>query len=395
MIPNRKLFLDYLAQTSQAPLLIDIESAEGIYLFDTSGNKYFDLISGIAVSSTGHRHPKVIAAIEKQLTKHLHVMVYGELIQSTQIQLAAKISSLLPPALNSVYFVNSGSEAIEGAMKLSKRVSGRCEIISFRNAYHGSTHGALSICGNEGLKNSFRPLLPDIRILEFNNEEDLEHISEKTSAVILEPIQGEAGVILPNVNYLEKIRAKCTETGAHLILDEIQTGFGRTGTMFAFEQFGIIPDILCLGKAMGGGMPLGAFVSSRENMNTFTVNPVLGHITTFGGHPVSCAAALANIEVIENEKLLEQVAAKEVQFKYLLQHSSILSLRTAGLMIALEFKDRELNGKIISGCIAKGVLLDWFLFADNCMRIAPPLTISHDEISEVCGIINSCIMEFS
>jgi acetylornithine/N-succinyldiaminopimelate aminotransferase len=307
---NRELFLKHLAQTSPAPLSLEIDKAEGIYLFDKYGKKYIDLISGISVSNIGHRHPAVVNAIKVQLDKYMHLMVYGEYIQTPQVFLAEKISSLLPPELNSVYFVNSGSEATEGALKLAKKHTSRTEIIAFRNAYHGSTQGALSVMGNEKLKQDFRPLLPDIKFLTFNNEDELSEITNKTACVIIEPIQGEAGVRLPQITFLQKLREQCNKTKTLLIFDEIQTGFGRTGKLFALEKYAVTPDILLLAKGMGGGMPIGAFIASKEIMSSLSDNPPLGHITTFGGHPVCCAASLANINTILSEKLTEKTEQK-------------------------------------------------------------------------------------
>jgi acetylornithine/succinyldiaminopimelate/putrescine aminotransferase len=391
MLTQRQLFLQYLAQTSEEPLALEIEKAEGIYLYDKNGKSYIDLISGISVSNTGHRHPEIIKAIKEQLDKYMHLMVYGEYLQTPQIKLAKMLADLLPSTLNCTYFVNSGSEATEGALKLAKRFTGRSEIIAFKNAYHGSTHGSLSIMGNENFKQAFRPLLPGIRFIEFNNVNELKFISTKTACVIAETVQGEAGVIIPDGSYMKALRKKCSDNGALLILDEVQTGIGRTGKMFGFEHFGIVPDIITLAKGFGGGMPLGAFVSSKEIMHCLTNNPVLGHITTFGGHPVSCAAAIANIEVIKKEKLVEQVEEKEKLFHKYLKHPSIKSIRSKGLLIAIEFTDEKTNMKIIHKCIDKGVIVDWFLFASNSMRIAPPLIINEKEISKACQIILSCM----
>ena len=391
MLTQRQLFFQHLAQTSEAPLALEIEKAEGIYLFDKNGKSYIDLISGISVSNTGHRHPEVVAAIKSQLDNYMHLMVYGEYIQTPQVRLATMLSDILPESLNSTYFVNSGSEATEGALKLAKRYTGRGEIIAFKNAYHGSTHGSLSVMGNEYFKQAFRPLLPDIRFIEYNNQNDLNIISSKTACVIAESVQGEAGVIIPDIAYMKALRKKCSDNGALLILDEVQTGLGRTGKMFGFENYEIVPDIITLAKGFGGGMPLGAFVSSKKIMDSLSNNPVLGHITTFGGHPVSCAAAIANIEVIKKEKLIEQVAKKENLFHKHLAHSSVKSIRSKGLLIAVEFADEKTNMEVIKKCIEKGVITDWFLFSSNCMRIAPPLIISNDEIKKACEIILSCI----
>lgn len=388
MLTNRQLFLNNLAQTSDSPLALEITKAEGVYLFDISGKKYMDLISGISVSNTGHRHPAVVKAIKDQADNYLHLMVYGEYIQSPQVKLADALAILLPENLNNCYFVNSGSEAVEGALKLAKRFTGRRKIVAFNHAYHGSTHGALSVIGDKSYQTPFGPLLPGIDHIEFNSTEDLMAITSETACVILEPVQGEAGIIVGTQEFLTAIRNRCDETGTLLIFDEIQTGMGRTGTMFAFEKYDIIPDILLLAKGLGGGMPLGAFISSHEIMQSLTFNPVLGHITTFGGHPVSCAAALANIEVIINEKLIEGVEMKNNLFIQLLGKSKAISqIRSAGLMIALQLDNYTHVKKVIDRCIENGVILDWFLFNDSSIRIAPPLTISEEQIREACGIM--------
>ena len=388
MLTDRQLFLNNLAQTSDSPLALEITKAEGIFIYDSSGKKYFDLISGISVSNTGHRHPAIVKAIKDQADQYLHLMVYGEYIQSPQVKLAGILSGLLPEKLNNCYFVNSGSEAVEGAMKLAKRYTGRKKIVAFKNAYHGSTQGALSIIGNESYQSPFAPLLPGIDHLDFNSTASFNQITTETACVIVEPVQGEAGIIIGTQDFLSALRNRCNETGTLLIFDEIQTGLGRTGYMFAFEKYGVIPDILLLAKGLGGGMPLGAFISSHEIMQTLTNNPVLGHITTFGGHPVSCAAALANIEVILNEQLIEGVAAKSSLFVQLLGKSKAISqIRSAGLMIALQLDSFAQVKKIIDSCIQKGVITDWFLFNDSSIRIAPPLTISEEQIREACRII--------
>lgn len=384
---QRDLFIRHLAQVSETVPSLELDRAEGSFIYDTAGKKYFDLIAGISVSSTGHRHPHVLKAIHAQLEKHLHLMVYGESIQSPQVKLAKALCDLLPPSLDSVYFVNSGSEAIEGALKLAKRITGRTRILSFRNAYHGSTHGALSIMGSEEYKTSYRPLLPETYLLDFNNEEQLSEIDTSTACVVVEPIQAEGGVIVPKNDFLKKLRDRCSETGTLLILDEVQTGCGRSGTFCAFEQYGIVPDILCLAKALGGGMPLGAFISSREKMNSLSKDPPLGHITTFGGHPLSCAAALASLEVICSKEVLPKVKEKEKLFLQCLDHLSILSVRSAGLLFALEFASEVFMKKVIDRCLKNGVLTDWFLFNSRSLRLAPPLTISNEEIKESCAII--------
>ncbi len=344
-----------------------------------------DLISGIAVSNVGHCNPEVIQAIKNQSEKYLHLMVYGEYVQTPQVELATLLCSLLPAQLNSVYFTNSGTEAIEGAMKLAKRYTGRTEIIAFENAYHGSTQGALSVMGNEKLKQAYRPLLPDVKIADINS---IPEISEKTACVMIETIQGEAGVREFSKEFLQALRKRCKETGTLLILDEIQCAFGRTGQLFAFEHYGIQPDILCLAKSLGGGMPLGAFISSQEIMQSLSNNPMLGHITTFGGHPVCCAAGLAALKFLLREKqLITEATRKEGLVKQLLSHPSIQEVRGKGLMLAVQFEDFETNKKIIDSCIQQGVITDWFLFCDNAMRIAPPLTITEDELRKACGVI--------
>jgi acetylornithine/succinyldiaminopimelate/putrescine aminotransferase len=392
-ISNRQLFLNHVAQTTDFPLLLEIESAEGLMLRGTGGEQYYDLISGIGVSNIGHRHPKVIKAIKKQLKKYLHLMVYGEFVQAPQTKLAEKLVETLPTNLNNVYFVNSGSEAIEGALKLAKRYTGRTELISCIDAYHGSTQGALSVSGSEKFKSAFRPLLPDIRHIHFNQSVDLEQITEKTAAVVIETIQGEAGIRIPDAAYMQRLAAKCKKVGALLILDEIQAGFGRTGRFWAFEHFGIVPDILVCAKGMGGGMPIGAFISSQEIMSCLKNNPLLGHITTFGGHPVSCVASLATIKVIQKEKLHLKAEAKAELFRKCLIHPKIKEIRNCGLMMAVEFESFEVLKPIIDKAISFGVLTDWFLYCDNSMRIAPPLTISKSQIYDVCGILLKAINE--
>ncbi|MFI5164015.1 MAG: aspartate aminotransferase family protein [Bacteroidia bacterium] len=388
---NRQLFFNHLAQTSPAPPALEIKSAKGIYLYSADGKKYFDLISGISVSNVGHANPKVHSAIKKQLSKHNYLMVYGEYVVAAQVEYAKLLVQYLPRKLNNVYFVNSGSEAVEGALKLAKRFTGRTEIISFKNAYHGSTHGALSVMGDETMKQAFRPLLPDVKFLEFNNEIDLKQISSGTACVVVEPIQGEAGVILPENNFLAKLRKQCDEAGALLIFDEIQTGMGRTGKLFVFERYKVVPDILCLAKAFGGGMPLGAFISSKEIMSTLSHNPTLGHITTFGGHPLSCVAGMEVFKQVKNQKL--KVESKGELFKKLLKHPKIKEVRGEGLLLAVQFSNEEENKKIISRCIENGVVVDWFLFRADAMRIAPPLTISEKEIRKACEIILKSIDE--
>ena len=387
MLSPRQLFLLNTAQTSTSPRLLEIERAEGMYLYDYDGKSYMDLVSGFAVSNTGHRNAKVVQAIKDQADKYLHLTVYGEFIQSPQVKFASKLSSILPDSLNSVYFVNSGAEATEGAMKLAKRFTGRSEIIACKNSYHGSTQGALSVMGNEHYKQAYRPLLPGIRFIEFNKSIDLDFISTDTAAVIVETIQGEAGVRVPDMNYMQRLRKRCNETGTLLILDEIQTGFGRTGTLFAFEHFNIHPDILLIAKGMGGGMPIGAFISSHEIMSVLKENPILGHITTFGGHPVSCAAGLANLEVIIEEKLVKDVSLKESLFRKHLQHPEIKEVRGMGLMLCIQLSSFEQVENVSRRCVENGIIIDWFLHCDTAMRIAPPLIITDNEIQKACSTI--------
>jgi len=390
-VNERELFLKHIAQTSPSPLAFEIKKAGGCLLYDTNGKEYIDLIGGISVANTGHRHPKVIEAIKKQLDAYMHVMVYGEFIESPQVQYAKLLTNNLPPSLNSVYFTNSGTEAIEGSMKLAKRITNRTQIIAFKNSYHGSTQGALSIIGDEYWRNAFRPLLPDVLHLEYNSIKSLDEISEKTACVIAETIQAEAGIIVPSKEWLQTLRKKCTESGALLILDEIQAGFGRTGKLWGFENFEIIPDVLILGKALGGGMPLGAFIADKKMMDAFTENPVLGHITTFGGHPVCCAAGMAAMKVLLEEKIVNGIKAKEELFRSLLVHPKIKAIRSFGLWMAVEFDSFETNKKIIDTCIEDGVMTDWFLFAPSCLRISPPLIVSENHITEACNKIQNAI----
>jgi acetylornithine/succinyldiaminopimelate/putrescine aminotransferase len=384
---QRSLFLQHVGQTSPAPLALSFVRAEGCILWDEAGRPSIDLISGISVCNVGHRHPKVVQAIKDQTDKYLHLLVYGELVETPQVAFATKLAELLPPPLDMVYFTGSGSEATEGAMKLAKRVTGRADIVAFKQSYHGSTQGALSIMGDEYWRNAFRPLLPGVDHLEYGSFEDLERITDRTACVVAETIQAEAGVNKPSEAWMKALRQKCDVTGTMLILDEIQAGFGRTGHLWGFEAFGIVPDILLLGKALGGGMPLGAFVASRELMMQLTDAPVLGHITTFGGHPVCCAAGLAGLEALLDEGHIQQVFRKTALLTSLLVHPRIRSVRSAGLLMAIEFANFEENKRIIDRCIEKGLLTDWFLFASHCMRIAPPLTISDEQIEAACRII--------
>lgn len=395
VMTNRQLFLLHVAQTSEAPLALEISRAEGARLYDAAGKEYIDLIGGISVCNVGHRHPRVLEAIKKQLDAYMHIMVYGELVQSPQVRYAKALTDRLPASLNSVFFTASGSEATEGAMKLAKRYSNRTQIISFKNSYHGSTQGSLSVMGSEYWQQAFRPLLPGILQLPYNSFAGLEQITSETACVIAETIQAEAGVIVPQQDWLKALRQRCDETGALLVLDEIQCGFGRNGTLWAFEQFGIVPDILLLGKALGGGMPLGAFVADRKIMNSLTHDPVLGHINTFGGHPVCCAAGLAAFDVLLDEKLVEMVGAKEQLFLNRLQHPKIGAVRSRGLMMAVEFDSFGMNKKIIDALIIEGVFTDWFLFADNCLRIVPPLNIQEQDIQLACDRIISVLNRLS
>lgn len=387
MLTQRELFLKHNAQTSPTPLLLEFVKAKGLYMYDRDNKKYTDLIAGIGVSNVGHCHPNVVKAIQQQAETYMHLMVYGEYVQSPQVNFAEALAKVLPANLNCTYFVNSGAEAVEGAMKLAKRYTGRNKLIACKNSYHGSTQGALSLMGNEEFKQAYRPLLPNIQFIEFNHLPDLNHIDGLTAAVFIETVQGEAGIRVPDAGYLKALRERCTQTGTLLVFDEIQCGFGRTGKMFGFEHFEVVPDVLLLAKGIGGGMPIGAFVSSKEIMSVFTDNPILGHITTFGGHPVSCAAGLATLQTILAENLVDAVEAKGRLFKTLLQHPAIKEIRGKGLMLAVEFDSYETNKAIIDGCIADGLITDWFLHCSNAMRIAPPLIITDAEIEEACAII--------
>jgi len=393
MISLRSLFLQHVAQTSETPVGLEVERAEGVFIYDYSGKAYLDLISGVSVSSIGHCNPKVVDAVKVQAEKYMHLMVYGEYIQTPQVEYARLLAKQLPETLSQVYFVNSGSEANEGALKLAKRYTGRTELVGFVNAYHGSTHGALSMMGDELFKNAFRPLLPDTRHLPFNNIESLDQITSRTAAVLVEPQQGEAGAIVPNHDFLVALRKKCNETGALLIFDEVQTGFGRSGSLFAFQRFGVTPDIFTIAKGMGGGMPIGAFVSSKEIMQCLKTNPVLGHITTFGGHPVSCAAALATLNVLLESNYIEEVASKEELFRKRLVHPKIQEVRGVGLLLAVELGSASMVQKVIKGALNRGILLDWFLFCDTAFRIAPPLIITSDQIEMACKALLEAIDE--
>ncbi|MCS6916656.1 MAG: aminotransferase class III-fold pyridoxal phosphate-dependent enzyme [Chitinophagales bacterium] len=384
MTDLREAFLRHLAPTSQQPLLLNIVSARDIFLFDASGKAYVDLISGISVSHLGHGNPAVLAAINQQLQQHLHVMVYGEYLLAPQVRYAMRLAALLPRSLQTVYFTNSGSEAVEGAMKLAKRFTGRTEIVSFYRCYHGSTQGALSILGDESLRNAFRPLIPGCHLLPYNDISGLEHIGPQTAAVFVEPVQAEAGVIAGTESFLQALRRRCTQTGALLVFDECQTGMGRTGHLFCFQRYEIVPDVLILAKALGGGLPLGAFVSGYEQMQTLSVRPALGHITTFGGHPLSCAAGLAALEFLLNNRLIEEVKAKSQFFVSQLNHPLIREVRAEGLLMAVDLGDETICRRAVQACLEQGLAVDWFLFAPHCIRLAPPLTITGEQIAEVC-----------
>lgn len=384
---NRQLFLRHIAQTSDAPLGIEIARSEGMYLYDPQGKAYLDLIAGIGVSGLGHRHPAVVAAAKKQLDTYLHTLVYGEFVLAPQVELASLLASQLPDPLSSVYFVNSGTEATEGAMKLAKRYTGRGEIIACHKAYHGSTQGAASLMSPTDFTRAYYPLLPGIKHIEFNCATCLNTITDQTAAVIVETVQGEWGVRTPDPSFLQQLRERCTETGTVLIFDEIQAGYGRTGRLFAFEHHGVVPDILLLAKGMGGGMPIGAFVASQELMGALASQPILGHITTFGGHPVSCAAGLATLQTLLDSDLIEAVPRKESLFKELLVHPEIHEVRSAGLMMAVQMRDFDFIRTVIQHCLREGLITDWFLFNSGALRIAPPLIITEEQIRWACGVI--------
>ena len=390
-LSNKQLFRNFLGQTSAFPMELEVEKADNIYLYTPDGKRYIDLISGIAVSSLGHNHPKIVAAVQAQAARHMHVMVYGEFVQNPQVQLAKAIWDTLPKPLDNVFFVNSGSEAIEGAMKLAKRYTGRHKIIACKKAYHGATQGALSLSSEEVFKQAFMPLLPGMEYIQFGDEGDLAMIDHEIAAVFIEPVQGEAGVRVASAEYFRKLRKRCTETGTLLVFDEIQTGFGRTGKFWAFEHYGIVPDIITAAKGMGGGMPIGAFISSRDIMSALQTDPVLGHITTFGGHAVSCAASLATIQELMETRLFEQAPQKAEVFKKHLQHEKILKIRNLGLMMAVQFDSFARVQKIIQKSMELGLITDWFLFCDDAIRIAPPLIITEAQIREACGILLEAI----
>jgi acetylornithine/succinyldiaminopimelate/putrescine aminotransferase len=392
MITQRQLFLNHVAQTSDAPLLLEVARAEGIYLYDEQDQPYLDLIAGIGVSNLGHNHPAIVNAIQEQAGKYLHTLVYGEFVLSPQVQLANLLQTHLPDPLDCTYFVSSGTEATEGAMKLAKRYTGRTKMVACKQAYHGSTQGALSLMDDPYFTAPFRPLLPDVAYIAFNEEEELEQIDERTAAVIMETVRAEVGVLLPKNDYLKKVKARCEEVGALLVLDEIQVGCGRTGSLFAFEQYGIVPDILLLAKGFGGGMPLGAFIASKKVMSVLTDNPVLGHITTFGGHPVCCAAALASFTILtEESEIIRQVKEKEALFHEELQHPAIRAIRSAGLLMGVELPSYDFVLAVIKESLKNGLISDWFLFNASAIRIAPPLIITTEEIKKACAILLAAI----
>lgn len=393
----RKAFLAHVGQTSPSPMMIEVERAEGVFFYTPEGKPYYDLVAGVSVSNVGHANPAVVKAVQEQAAKYMHVMVYGEMVERPQVEYATRIAELLPGDIDSVYFLSTGAEAVEGALKLAKRYTARREIISMRRAYHGSTHGAMSLMGSpegEEWKGAFRPLMPDVRSIEFNSFEQLAEITERTACVIAEPVQGEAGVRPPKEGYLQALRERCDQVGALLIFDEIQTGFGRTGEMFASLKYGVTPDIVCMAKSLGGGMPLGAFAARREVMNSLTYNPVLGHITTFGGHPVCCAAGLAALNYIEENRLVEQVEAKGALYEQLLaDHPSVREIRRSGLLVAVELGSSEKMFKMMELFAERGIMSDWFLFCDTAFRISPPLVITEEEIRDSVQIIRTCLDE--
>ena len=391
----RKQFLAHVGQTSPSPMLVEVERAEGSFFYTPEGRRYYDLVAGVSVSNVGHANREVVRAVQEQAARYMHVMVYGELVEAPQVRYAARIASLLPGGLESVYFVNSGAEAVEGALKLAKRFTGRTELISMRRAYHGSTHGSMSMMGapeGEERKGAFRPLLPDVQAIEFNDPAQLERITRRTACVLVEPVQGEAGVRVPRPGYLEALRRRCDEVGALLVFDEIQTGLGRTGELFAMQKYGVVPDIVCLAKAFGGGMPLGAFIARHEIMDTLQSNPTLGHITTFGGHPVCCAAGLAALEYLLDHHVVEQVEAKGALYEELLQgHPAVREIRRSGLLLAVELGSSERLYRIMELFKQAGIMSDWFLFCDTAFRISPPLTISEEEVRDSARIILECL----
>ncbi len=388
----RKQFLQHIGQTSPAPQLIEVARAEGVFFYTPEGKPYYDLISGVSVNNVGHGNSDVVEAVCAQARDYMHIMVYGEVVERPQVEFARRLAEDLPEPLDSVYFVSSGAEAVEGALKLAKRATGRTELIGMCNAYHGSTHGAMSMMGGEDWNYAFRPLLPDVRHIRYNSFEDLQYITTRTAGVLVEPVQGEAGVIVPAEGYLEALRARCNEVGTMLIFDEIQMGFGRSGAMFACQKYGVTPDILCLAKALGGGMPLGAFVSNHDTMNLLTHNPVLGHITTFGGHPVCCAAGLAAFNYIQKNNLLDEVESKGALFERLVaDHPKVVEVRRCGLLLAVELGSSESYFRLLDLFIEAGILSDCFLFCESAFRISPPLTITTEQIEDCCRLIRSCL----
>ncbi|GLB53700.1 aspartate aminotransferase family protein [Neptunitalea chrysea] len=388
-------FLKYQAQTSPHPLFMEVSHAKGSYIYDVDGKAHLDFVAGVSACTLGHCHPKVMNAIKEQTEKYMHVMVYGEFAQSPAVEFSKLIAKQLPESLNCTYLVNSGTEAVEGSLKLVKRITGRTQLIAANNAYHGNTQGSMSVMGNENRKQAFRPLLPDIDFIEFNNEDDLLKITEKTAGVLLETIQGSAGFVPPQNDYLKKVKQRCEEVGALLILDEIQPGFGRTGTLFGFQQFNVVPDILAIGKGMGGGMPVGAFIASYEHMQKLTNAPKLGHITTFGGHPVIAAASLATLKEVLESNLMAEALRKEALFRELLQHPLIESVRGKGLMLAIMVKNADVANHVILKCFNKGLILFWLMFEPKAVRITPPLTISDEEIKEGCNYILEALNSFN
>lgn len=384
----RSRFLQHVGQTSPSPMMVEVDRAEGVFFYSPDGKRYYDLIAGVTVNNVGHANPMIIEAVQKQVADYMHIMVYGEMVERPQVEYAAKIASLLPDRLDSVYFLNSGSEAIEGALKLAKRYTGRTELVSMRNAYHGSTQGSLSVMGSEEYKNAFRPLMPDTRLINYNNFTDLQLITSRTAAVLVEPVQSESGVHPPAAGYLQAMRKRCDEVGALLIFDEIQTAFGRVGELFATLKYGVTPDILCLAKAFGGGMPLGGFISSKEIMGTLSINPALGHITTFGGHPVCCAAGLAALHYTLENDLANRAEPLGALYESMVgAHPAVKEIRRAGLLIAVELGSSELMFKIMEELTSRGILTDWFLFCDTAFRISPPLTITEEQVQDSANII--------
>lgn len=387
----RKQFLEHVGQTSPSPMLIEVARSEGSFFYTPEGKRYFDLVAGVSVSNVGHANSEVVRAVQEQAANYMHVMVYGEMVERPQVEYARRIAELLPGDLDCVYFVNSGAEAVEVALKLAKRYTGRTELISMRRAYHGSTHGAMSMMGTpegEEWKAEFRPLLPDVKSINFNSFDDLMEITERTAGVLCEVVQGEAGVRLPNPEWLRALRDRCSEVGALLIFDEIQTGMGRTGEMFAATKYGITPDVVCLAKAFGGGMPLGGVAANRQILDSFTHNPCLGHITTFGGHPVCCAAGLAALNYLVNNNVVDNVERKGKLFEERVSlHPKVQEIRRSGLLLAVELGSSDYLYKLMEIFKEEGIMSDWFLYCDTAFRISPPLTISDSEIEECCAII--------